>query len=306
MLRMSRVVSFLVAATLIVGIVGSNFELAAQDKKDKKDKKDETKDKKEVKKEEKKEPFKPDMPSQEFSYIVKGEKDETGKTYWVTGVAFGADGKTVAAVYRDNTIKVWDLAAKKESLSIKAPTMKGLGEYRGLLYANAHLYVGTGQLIKAPKVKDDVKDKAKDKAKEPVKERPIRIGEIKIFDAKTGKPGPALIGHLFNIDALAISKDGKELASGSDDGTAKIWSIAAGKDTQTLKVKDDAKDKDKAKEKDKGAPTPLPAWRLAPTASNSLPPAPTTPSVSGTSPAARKSLSSRSSARSRSRTPRGR
>ena len=71
--------------------------------------------------------------------------------------------------------------------------------------------------------------------KEKDKERPIRFGEIKVFDAKTGKPGTSLIGHNLNIEALAISKDGKDLASASDDGTAKIWSIASGKDTQTIK-----------------------------------------------------------------------
>lgn len=235
MSRISRVLFLLAAAFVTVGLVASNFDLVAQGKKDKKD---DTKDKKEAK-EEKKEPFKPDMPQQEFTYILKAEKDETGKTFWVTGVAFSADGKTVAASYRDNTLKIWDLGAKKDPVSIKAPAIKGLGEYHGLLYAKDQLYVGTGQLMKAPKVKDDVKDKArpkdKDKAKEPVTERPIRIGEIKVFDAKTGKPGPALIGHLLNIECLAISRDGKDLASGSDDATAKIWSIATGKDTQTIK-----------------------------------------------------------------------
>jgi WD40 repeat protein len=255
MSRMSRVLFLLLAAFVTVGLAASNFDLAAQDKKDKKDakkdKKEEPKDKKEEKKEEKKEPFKPDMPAQEFTYILKGEKDETGKTFWVTGVAFGADGKTVAAIYRDNTVKIWDLAAKKDAVSIKAPAIKGLGEYHGLLYTNDQLFVGTGQLIKATKEKEKAKepekekdkakekdkDKAKDKAKEKEKEkeRPIRFGEIKVFDAKTGKPGPSLIGHNLNIEGLAISKDGKDLASASDDGTVMIWSIATGKDTQTIK-----------------------------------------------------------------------
>jgi WD40 repeat protein len=240
MSRMSRVLALLLAAFVTVGLAASSFDVAAQDKKDKKeDKKDKKEDKKEPPKEEKKEPFKADQAQQEFTYILKGEKDDTGKTFWVTSVAFGADGKTVAASYRDNTIKIWDLAARKDGVSIKAPTLKGLGEYHGLLYANGQLFVGTGQLIKATKEKEKAKEKEKekDKAKEKAKEveRPFRFGEIKIFDAKTGKPGPSLIGHNLNIEALAISKDGKELASGSDDNTVKIWDLAKGKDMLTIK-----------------------------------------------------------------------
>lgn len=227
MSRFFRVV-FVIALFASLGLAASNFEIAAQGKKDeKKDKKQEPKEKKE----EKKEPFKPDVPTQEFTYVVKGEKDETGKTYWVTGLAFGPDSKFVAAYYRDNVIKVWDLAAKKDTVSIKPPTIKGLGEYRGLVFADGKLFVGTGELIKMSKEKE----KDKDKAKEKDKERPFRFGEIKSFDANTGKPGPTLIGHTLNIDALAISRDGKELASGSEDATAKIWNIATGKDTQTFK-----------------------------------------------------------------------
>jgi WD40 repeat protein len=230
------------------GVLASSLDLAAQDKKGVKDKKAEKdkkgeKDKKEEKKEEKKEPFKADPALQEFTYLLKTDKDESGKRFWVTDVAFGPDGKTVAATYRDRTIKVWDLGAKKDSVSIKAPAIKGLGEYHGLIYAGDKLYVGTGTLIIYPKEKEK-KDKApepvKDKSKkEKPKERPIRAGEVKIFDAKSGAPAKSLIGHDLNVDAIAISKDGKQLATGSDDGTVKIWDIAMGKDTQTIKAHGD-------------------------------------------------------------------
>jgi WD40 repeat protein len=262
MSRMSRVLSLLFAMFVIVGLFAADLTISAQDKKDKKDdkkkevkdKKDD-KDKKEVKdkkddkdkKEEKKEPFKADPAQQEFAYILKTDKDETGKTFWVLNVAFGADGKTVAATYRDNTVKVWDLGAKKDTVSIKAPELKGIGGYSSLIYANDQLFVGSGKLIKRDKAKDKEKDKEKDKVakdkekdKVVVKELPFREGEIKIFDAKSGKPGKSLFGHDLNIDALAISKDGKQLASGSEDGTVKIWDIAGSKNTQTIKAHADA------------------------------------------------------------------
>lgn len=258
MSRMSRVVSLLFAAFVSVGLLGSTLQVPAQDKKDKeakkdkkedaKDKKDDKKDKKDDKKEEKKEPFKPDPAAQEFKYP---EKD---KSFWATEVAFGPDGKSVAAVYRNHSVILWDLGAKKEGPTLKGPAIKGLGEFRGLVFANDRVYVGSGLLLKAPdkakdkekakEVKDakdakDVKDKdAKDKAgkdKKEVKELPIREGEIKIWDVKSGKSIKSLLGHVLNVEALAISKDGKQLASGSDDSTVKIWDLGTGKDTQTIK-----------------------------------------------------------------------
>ena len=50
---------------------------------------------------------------QEFEHVDKE------KTYWVFAVAFAGDGKTVAAAYRDNSVKIWDIAAKKDIQTLK-------------------------------------------------------------------------------------------------------------------------------------------------------------------------------------------
>jgi WD40 repeat protein len=244
--RISLVLFLALASLMTIGLIGTSFDVAAQDKKDKKDdkkdlkKEDKKDDKKDPKKEEpKKEPFKPDQPQQEF------KPDEKEKASWVFDVAFGSDGKTVAAAYRSHSVRIWDLA-KKNAQTIKGPDAKGLGDFKGLLYANDQIFVGTGKLIKIKekvkeetkdKAKEETKDKGKDKAKEKIKEieRTAREGEIKVWDAKTGKPGKSLSGHSLNIEGLAISKDGKTLASASDDQTIKIWDLSTGKDTQTIK-----------------------------------------------------------------------
>ena len=119
--RTSKVLFLLLATFVSAGVVATCFDVTAQDKKkeDKKDlKKEEKKDpKKEEKKEEKKEPFKPDPAQQEF------KPDEKEKSSWVNEVTFSADGKTVAAVYRNRSVKIWDLA-KKNAQTFKGPELR--------------------------------------------------------------------------------------------------------------------------------------------------------------------------------------
>lgn len=218
MARIFRNLFLLLATVTIVGVVSSSVELGAQQdkKKKKKDEKKDDKDKKEEKKEEKKEPFKPDAPAQEFKYIEKDKTTEKEKVYWVYSVAFGPDGKTVAASYRDHSIRVWDLASKKESQTLRGPAKdaKGLADYKSVIFAGGNVYVGTGKWNT---------------------EKKAREGEIRVWDAKSGKLGQPLSGHTQTVEGLALSKDGKMLASASEDNTVLVWDLAGGKSKQTIK-----------------------------------------------------------------------
>ncbi|MBI3412032.1 MAG: WD40 repeat domain-containing protein [Planctomycetes bacterium] len=176
----------------------------------KKDDKKESKDKKEELKEEpKKEPFVLDAPAKE----LKGHKD------WIFALTISADGKYFATAGRDGTVKIWDVEAGKDIQTLKpAADLKPQPdrEIKGLAFLDgaAKVASSTGRWNKEKKYWE---------------------GEIKIWDAKTGKQIRSLKGHGDPIEGLAISKDGKFLASGSKDQTVKIWDVAAGKDVQTLK-----------------------------------------------------------------------
>src|ERR1051325_4786195 len=158
--RISGFVLFIIVTVLGAGLIG----VSANDKKDAK--KDDKKEKKksDEKKEEKKEPFKPDPAEIELKYLDKE------KSFWVYDVAFGPDGKTLAAAYRPHTVVVWDLQAKKESKVIKGPVLRGLGDFRSLVYSGDTIYAGTGTLIKKDKDKKD---------KEPLEKKPIEKGKDK-------------------------------------------------------------------------------------------------------------------------------
>ncbi|HET6977697.1 MAG TPA: hypothetical protein VFI24_15305 [Pyrinomonadaceae bacterium] len=58
----------------------------------------------------------------------------------------------------------------------------------------------------------------------------------RVWDAVTGKLKFTLAGHERNISSVSFSNDGSKLATGSEDGTVKIWNAATGQATATLKV----------------------------------------------------------------------
>jgi len=60
---------------------------------------------------------------------------------------------------------------------------------------------------------------------------------IRVSDAKSGEVVATLRGHGDRVVALAFSADRTLLASGSWDGTAKVWNLAEGRDIKTLGVR---------------------------------------------------------------------
>lgn len=63
---------------------------------------------------------------------------------------------------------------------------------------------------------------------------------IKLRNIHTGKEIKRLKGHTKNVNVLAISPDGKNLVSGSDDKTIKIWNLSTNKLIYTLKSHTDS------------------------------------------------------------------
>ena len=62
-----------------------------------------------------------------------------------------------------------------------------------------------------------------------------RANTIEIWDLETNQPIQTLTGHFNSVTALAISPDGRLLASGSADANINIWDLQTGELRQTLR-----------------------------------------------------------------------
>lgn len=164
-------------------------------KKDKKDKKDKKTDKPEPPKEVKPEVFKP-LP------VVLWDAD-TGKEIGVlpgpgravTCLAFSRDGAHLAAAGLDGTIKIWNVADKKEMYTLKTHE----GVWAVAFSPDGNLLATGGYDWK-----------------------------IKIWDVTKGAEVRTIVAHTGTVTSLAFSPDG-QLASSGLDKLINIWSVKGNK-----------------------------------------------------------------------------
>lgn len=130
----------------------------------------------------------------------------TGHHCAVASVAFSPDGKRLASAAgefnRPGGVKVWDAQTGQQTLTLPTGPVYGVvfsPDSKRLACAN-----GPGQ-------------------------------GVTVWDMQTGKQTLALNGHVYWVTCLDFSRDGKRLASGSQDRTIKIWDAATGLERFALK-----------------------------------------------------------------------
>lgn len=114
-----------------------------------------------------------------------------GHSSGIISVAFSPDGKLLASGGSDNAIKIWDIASGAQRKSL-----------RGNAYAVR--FSTDGNLIAGATPQS-----------------------IIVWDVASGTQLFSLNGHTRTITSVAISPDGKTIASGSQDHTVKLWDVTS-------------------------------------------------------------------------------
>lgn len=110
-----------------------------------------------------------------------------------TTAGLSSDGRFVVTVSEDNTIRVWDTAARGPV----GQSLPGSEEYVDRVAVSPD-----GHRVAAVDGKD----------------------VLRLWDAETGRPiGGPLTGHDAGVTALAFSPDGRRLASAGHDNTVRLW-----------------------------------------------------------------------------------
>ncbi|WP_461256169.1 WD40 domain-containing protein [Treponema sp. R80B11-R83G3] len=147
-------------------------------------------------------------------------KTFTGHIDSVLSVAFSPNGKQVLSVsgtkdfYSSsvNKIKLWDAASGKEIRTFSGHTSSVLS----VAFSPNGKQVLSGYGSKLFDYSSD------------------NNYQIKLWDVASGKEIRTFSGHSDSVLSVAFSSDGKQIISGSEDGTIKLWDVASGRVIRTF------------------------------------------------------------------------
>jgi WD40 repeat protein len=114
-------------------------------------------------------------------------------------VAFSSDSRTAITGSLDGAVRLWDVTTGENKLDFRhAGPVQALA-----LSADGTTIVTAG----APSG---------------------QVGEVRLWEARTGKPLRGPLPHSASVSAVAFSPDGHSLATGAFDGSTRVWNVRTG------------------------------------------------------------------------------
>ena len=161
-----------------------------------------------------------DIKTGRLRLTLKGHHNTVGS------VAYSSDGKELVSADEGGTVKLWNV--RTGALLLTLPNSRPYKRARAM-------FVSEGKLLAT--ITDNLRERGYATGGAPnfqfVQTRPIDK-TIEVWDVRAKKLLHTLDAHEKGVRCMAISQDGKLLASGSYQDPVKLWDIATGELSQTL------------------------------------------------------------------------
>ncbi|NJK46600.1 MAG: WD40 repeat domain-containing protein, partial [Pleurocapsa sp. SU_196_0] len=158
----------------------------------------------------------------------------------IKGMAYSPDGKSVLTIGDDYFLKIWDSSGKQtSSFNLKCNSSTGdvlwTKDNRALVACKTLRYVN----LKTGAFTGEFKDIFAYRMAMPTDQSSVAVSvgdkDFALLDTKTLERYRVLKGHESQGFFISYSADGKLIATGASDRTARVWNASTGKTLQVLR-----------------------------------------------------------------------